>query len=63
MYVDLDLNKNEWLTDDLRNEVISVFQPDYNHPLTETEVFDIADSLANLTDLWIKFNWRVDHAQ
>jgi len=52
---------NNWLSEDLKREVIDVFQPEYTHTLTDTEIFNIADSLANVTDLWIKFNWRIDH--
>lgn len=55
-----NLNEN-WLTDELKKEVIDLFQPSYNHPLTETEVVNIANALANTAELWIKFNWRINH--
>lgn len=51
-----------WLTEELKQEVIRLFQPQYDYELTDTEITNIANTLANTVDLWIKFNWRVDHA-
>lgn len=49
-----------WLTDEIKKEVINLFQPSYDHPLTETEVIDIANALTNSAEMWIKFNWRIN---
>lgn len=56
------INKN-WLTNELKEEIINLFQPLYKHTLTETEITDIANTLANTAELWIKFNWRIEHRQ
>ncbi|MDD4382548.1 MAG: hypothetical protein PHD49_00140 [Candidatus Shapirobacteria bacterium] len=59
----MSINLNEdWLNSELKKEVLDLFQPLYKHPLTETEVTNIANTLANTAELWIKFNWRIDHA-
>lgn len=52
----------EWLNSDLESEVLNVFQPLYSHTLTKVEIKDIADNLADVAELWIKFNWRIAHA-
>ncbi|MCX6726241.1 MAG: hypothetical protein NTY75_00280 [Candidatus Shapirobacteria bacterium] len=50
-----------WLNNDLESEVLSNFQPLYGHKLTRVEIENIADTLANTAELWIKFNWRITH--
>lgn len=60
--MELILNE-EWLTPELKQEVVELFQPHYDHQLTDTEISNIANSLTNTVDLWLKFNWRIDHAQ
>jgi len=52
-----------WLTLELKQEITDLFQPSYDHQLTETEISNIANTLANTAELWIKFNWRIDHAE
>lgn len=52
-----------WLTEELKQEIIDLFQPSYDHQLTDTDITAIAKTLTNTVDLWIKFNWRIDHAQ
>lgn len=52
----------EWLTEDLETEVLNIFKPLYSRDLTKTEIKNIANSLADVAELWIKFNWRVAHA-
>lgn len=52
-----------WLTTELRGEIIDLYQPSYGHELTEIEIANIARTLANTAELWIKFNWRIDHAE
>lgn len=52
------LDKN-WLNQKLLEEIIDLFQPLYDHTLTETEVVNIANTLANTVELWVKFNWRI----
>ena len=53
----------EWLTKELESEVIKTFQPLYRRELTKTDIKNIANSLADTAELWIKFNWRITHAQ
>ena len=50
-----------WLNSELESEVLSIFQPLYDHSLTKAEIESIANTLADVTELWIKFNWRADH--
>ena len=52
-----------WLNDGLESEILSIFQPLYGHTLTKVEIENIANNLADTAELWIKFNWRVTHAQ
>jgi len=52
----------DWLNKELKQEIADLFQPLYSHALTETEIIDIANTLANTAELWIKFNWRLDNA-
>lgn len=52
-----------WLTEELKQEIIDLFQQSYDHELTDTEITTIATALTNSVDLWLKFNWRIDHAQ
>ena len=51
----------DWLTDELKQEVVDLFQPLYNYTLTEIEVINISNTLANLAELSIKFNWRANN--
>lgn len=51
-----------WLNSELESEVLSIFQPLYSHTLTKVEIENIANSLADTAELWIKFNWRIAHA-
>ena len=57
-----NINKN-WLTNELKEEIINLFQPLYKHTLTETEITNIANTRANTAELWIKFNWRIEHTR
>ncbi len=52
-------NEKEWLSGDLETEVLSAFQPLYRRELTKAEIYNIANSLADIAELWIKFNWRI----
>jgi hypothetical protein len=52
---------NNWLTNKLKEEVANLFQPLYKRPLTDTEITDIANTLANTAELWVKFNQRIEH--
>lgn len=51
-----------WLNDDLESEMFSIFQPLYGHELTKAEIENIANTLADTAELWIKFNWRIARA-
>lgn len=53
--------ESEWLNDDLKLEILSIYQPLYRHALTKIEIENIANTLANTAELWIKFNWRITH--
>jgi len=55
--------KENWLNEELKQEVVHLFQPSYQHTLTDIEITNIANSLADSAELWIKFNWRIDHVQ
>lgn len=51
----------EWLNNNLESEIINIFQSLYDHTLTKVEIENIANTLANTAELWIKFNWRIAH--
>ena len=53
----------DWLSNELKQELVDLFQPSYDHTLTENEVINIAQTLANLAELSIKFNWRASNDQ
>lgn len=48
-----------WLSDELKEEVVNMFEPLYKRTLTDDEVMEIANNLSGLAELWIKFNWRI----
>lgn len=53
----------DWLNDELKEEIVNLFQSSYGHELTETEIANIANTLANTAELWIKFTWRISNGK
>ena len=53
----------EWITDELKAEIRKVFEPRYKHPLTDLEVFAIAENLTQLLEVFFKMKWRVDYGK
>ena len=50
-----------WLTDELKAEVRSLFEPRYKRKLTDDEVVEIANNLTGFIDAFLKFKWRLKH--
>ncbi|MDD4110555.1 MAG: hypothetical protein PHS54_03265 [Clostridia bacterium] len=59
----IPMKYKDWLSDELKEEVINMFEPLYKRTLTDGEVIEIANNLAGLAELWIKFNWRIKNKQ
>ena len=53
----------KWLTPQLKAEVRKVFEPRYKHPLTDSEVFAIAENLTQLLEVFFKMKWRVEYGK
>ena len=53
----------EWITDELKAEIRKVFEPRYKHPLTDSEVFAIAQNLTQLLEMFFKMKWRIDYGK
>lgn len=51
----------EWITDELKAEIRKVFEPRYKHPLTDLEVFAIAENLTQLLEVFFKMKWRIQY--
>ncbi|MFH1863952.1 MAG: hypothetical protein ABIJ85_03540 [bacterium] len=54
---------SEWLTSELKDEILDTFEPCYKRRLTEKEVVEIAMNLVSYTEHYIKFKWRIKHEQ
>jgi len=50
-----------WLTDELKAEVRSLFEPRYKRKLTDDEVVGIANNLTEFIKTFLKFKWRLKH--
>jgi len=59
----MSIQNKDWLSDKLKKEVVNKFQPLYKRTLTDNEVIEIANNLAGLAELWIKFNWRIKNSK
>lgn len=49
---------NSWLSNELREEVRSVFEPRYKRKLQDSEVEEIAENLTGFMESYLKFKWR-----
>ena len=47
-----------WLSNGLRQEIRSVFEPRYQRTLTEDEVLEIAENLTNFMESFLKFKHK-----
>lgn len=47
-----------WLTEELKLEIKSHFEPKYKRSLTEDEVCEIADNLTEVIEAFLKMKWR-----
>ena len=47
----------------LISDVKALFEPRYNRTISNNEAIEIANNLANLTKLVLKFRWRLKHEQ
>ena len=49
------INSTNWLSESLKREIRNVFEPRYYRQLSDDEVADIADNLANFVESVLKF--------
>ncbi len=54
----IPIKYKDWLSDELKEEVINMFEPLYKRALTDDDVTEIANNLSGLAELWVKFNLR-----
>lgn len=47
-----------WLTDELKKEVKKVFEPRYKRKLSDDEVVEIAENLANGLETFFRFKYE-----
>jgi len=47
-----------WLSDELKEDVRSLFEPRYKRQLTDDEIDEIANNLTNFLEAYFKFKWR-----
>lgn len=47
-----------WLSSELKQEVREAFEPQYNRQLSDNEVIEIADNLANFVESVLKFKCK-----
>ncbi len=57
------MNMNHWITPELKQKISSIFMPRYRRDLTDIEIIEIADSLANVMELIIKTEWKVKNGK
>ena len=50
-----------WLDENLQQEIKKVFEPRYKRALTNDEVATIAINLTNLMEGYFKWKWREKH--
>jgi len=50
-------------SNNLISDVKALFEPKYNRTISNDEANEIANNLANLTKLVLKFRWRLKHEQ
>lgn len=48
----------KWLTDELKDRVKQVFQPRYEHTLTESEIIEIAENFSTFFEHLVKYRRR-----
>lgn len=47
-----------WFSDELKIEIIKVFEPRYRCKLSDEEILIIADNLTGFMETKLKFKWR-----
>ncbi|HSX09134.1 MAG TPA: hypothetical protein VLF93_03210 [Candidatus Saccharimonadales bacterium] len=48
----------EWLDENLKTKIKTIFEPRYKRPLSEQEIFEIAINLSIVIEDIIKFKWK-----
>lgn len=54
---------NNWLTDELKQEVKKVFEPKYKRVLSEDEIVSIASNLESYIEHYAIFAWKIKNEQ
>lgn len=49
---------NNWLNENLKNEIRKIFEPRYKRVLSDAEVVEIGESLAEVIEQILKHQWR-----
>lgn len=49
---------DRWLTDQLKNEIRAVYEPKMNRKLSDEDIFEIANNLADFLELLLEFKFR-----
>ena len=47
-----------WLTEELKKEVKTTFEPRYKRKLTDDEVIEIAENVEEVVETILKYLWR-----
>lgn len=50
-----------WLTEELKHKVRQIFEPRYKRPLTDNEVLEIANNLADFVKHFVQFKARKEY--
>jgi hypothetical protein len=51
----------KWLTDGLKKRIRNRYEPQYNRPLTDTEVTQIAINLTQLVEHFLQYKRRINY--
>lgn len=54
-------NSTNWLNKELKQDIKEVFEPKYQRSLSDSEIVEIAENLANLVEDCLKFKWRLNN--
>ena len=49
----------KWLTPELMQKVRDFYEPQYKKPLSDFEVFTVAENLSQIMEHYLKFTWRM----
>lgn len=58
-----EIESPKWLTEQLKTRVRRVFEPRYNHSLSETEIITIALNLTQFMEHFYQFKWRLTNGK